>query len=498
MTGRDAESIDILADAHHAYLARDQSARAARSACWLGFVFRSRGDHARAAGWIARAQRLLDEGPHDSVERGYILIPKALEHTGRRELADAEATFGEAARIGERFSDQDLVCLARQGRGRALIGLGQIAQGVALLDEVMTMVTSSDISPIVTGIVYCSVISACFEMFDIRRAQEWTEALNHWCESQPDRVPYRGECRVQRTEIMLLHGGWPEAMAEGQRACEWLSQPPGHPAAGAAYYQLGELHRLRGEFSQAEDLFRRAAESGRTPQPGLALMRLAQDRCEIARAAITRVVEEARDRRTRSKALAASIEILLVAGDVDASRTAANELNTIAAAIDTPFLRAIAAHATGAVLLAEGQASSALTSLREACALLRDLQMPYEAARTTTLIGMACRKLGDLDGAQMELGAAERVFRQLGAAPDLARVERLSSLPEESPEAGPLTARETEVLRLIASGKTNRAIADVLSISEKTVARHVSNIFTKLDLSSRAGATAYAFKHKLV
>jgi len=497
LTGREAESADLLADAHHAFLAGNQTVRAARSAAWLALMLRGRGDHARSSGWVARARRLLDEGQHDSVERGYVLLPKALEHAGKGELSEAEATFAEAARIGERFSDQDLVSLARQGRGRALIGLGQIAQGVALLDEVMTMVTSTEISPIITGIVYCSVISACFDLFDIRRAQEWTEALNHWCESQPERVPYRGECRVQRTEILLLHGVWPDAMAEARRACEWLSQPPVHPAAGAAYYQLGELHRLRGEFTQAEDLFQRAAESGRTPQPGLALLRLAQDRCETARAAITRVVEEARDRRMRSKALAAATEILLAAGDVEGARTAAYELDRIAAAVDTPFLRAIAAHAKGAVQLAEGQANAALASLREACTLLRDLQMPYEAARTTTLIGLACRELGDLDGAQMELGAARRVFQQLGAAPDLARVERLSA-PANGVTTGPLTIRETEVLKLIASGKTNRAIADALSISEKTVARHISNIFTKLDLSSRAGATAYAFKHKLV
>ncbi len=497
LTGRDSEAADTLARAHNAFLGAGDGVRAARSAFWLAFMLLNAGEAARAAGWLARARRLLDEGQHDAVERGYLLLPVALQHVAGRDLTAAEATFAEAAHIGERFAEPDLVNLARQGRGRTLIGLGRTAQGVSLLDEVMVAVTSGEVSPVVAGTIYCSVISACFDMFDMRRAQEWTDALNRWCTSHPDLVPYRGECLVHRAEIMLLHGVWREAIEEAQRACDWLSQPSSRPPVGAAYYQLGELHRLCGEFTKAEEAYRIASQSGRAPYPGLALLRLAQGQCDAAKAAICRVAEEARDRRTRARVLAACVDILLAAGDVAPARTAADELSAIASAIDTPFVRALALHAKGAVLLDEGDAAAALTTLRDACTLWRDLEAPYEGARTTVLIGLACRLLGDADGAQMELAAAARVFRHLGAGPDLARVEKLSTTAPPR-AAGQLTARELQVLALVASGKTNRSIADALSISEKTVARHVSNIFTKLDLSSRAAATAYAFRHHLI
>jgi DNA-binding NarL/FixJ family response regulator len=497
LTGRDREAVEILARAHSAFLAAGEEVRAARCAFWLAFILMNTGEPAGATGWLARARRLLDEGGHDAVERGYLLLPVALQHAGARDLAAAEATFGEAAQIGARFGEPDLVNLARQGRGRALIGLGQVAQGVALLDEVMVAVTSGEVSPVAAGTIYCSVISACFDMFDMRRAQEWTEALNRWCLSHPDLVPYRGECLVHRAEIMLLHGVWREASEQARRACDWLSQPSARPPVGAAFYQLGELHRLRGEFTQAEEAYRLASESGRAPYPGLALLRLAQGQLAAAKGAICRVAEETRDRRTRARVLAACVEILLAVGDVGSARHAADELSAIAGALDTTFLRALSSHARGAVQLAEGDAAAALRTLREACTLWRDLEAPYETARVTVLIALACRQLGDGDGAQMELGTAARAFRELGAAPDLAALEQLSPTGAVA-VSGQLTARELQVLALVASGKTNRAIADALSISEKTVARHVSNIFGKLDLSSRSAATAYAFKHHLI
>ncbi len=497
LTGRDTEATDILARAHNAFVEGADDVRASRCAFWVAFILMNTGGAARASGWLARAQRLLDEGHHDAVERGYLLLPVALRQVGARDLATAATTFARAADIGERFGESDLVNLARQGQGRTLLGLGRAAEGVALLDEVMIAVTSGEVSPIVAGTIYCSVISACFDMFDMRRAQEWTDALNRWCTSHPDLVPYRGECLVHRAEIMLLHGGWRDALEEARRACDWLSRPSVRPPIGAAYYQLGELHRLRGDFSEAEDAYRAAGERGRAPYPGLALLRLAQGQRDAAKAAICRVAEEVRDGRQRARVLAACVEIQLAAAEIALARKAAEELAAMATEAGSPFLHALSSHASGAVLLAEGEAAPALTALREACAGWRDLGAPYELARATVLIGLACRQLGDIDGAQMELRTAAGAFRQLGAKPDLARVEQLSAAARPT-ASGPLTAREREVLALVASGKTNRAIAEVLSISEKTVARHLSNIFTKLDLSSRAAATAYAFKHHLI
>jgi DNA-binding NarL/FixJ family response regulator len=296
--------------------------------------------------------------------------------------------------------------------------------------------------------------------------------------------------------VMQLRGAWPDAMEEVRRARQRLSTPQGQPALGMAIYQQAELHRLRGQFPEAEEAYREASQWG-PPQPGLALLRLAQGRVDAAAAAIRTALDGAQDRLARAKVLVAYVEVVLAADDVSAARTAAWELSEIAADLGMPLLQAVAAHATGAVLLAEGDPRAALATLRRAWTAWRELQAPYEAARARVLMGLACRALGDTDTAELELDAACRVFQQLGAAPEIARVEAESRMAAPS-AAGGLTAREVQVLRLVAAGKGNRAIAADLVISEHTVARHVQNIFAKLDVSSRSAATAFAFEHGLL
>lgn len=496
LLGRESDAVETWARAHAAFRDRGNPERAARCAFRAAIILLEGGEPARGSGWLARARRLLEDLSSDCVEQGYLLLPDAIRCIESGEYTTACATFRKAADIGSRFGDADLVTLARHGEGRALIRLGDAAGGIALLDEAMLAVTTGEVSPMVAGDIYCGVISACHEIFDIRRAQEWTAALGQWCEEQPDLVAYRGQCLVRRAELMQHHGEWPDAMGEIRRACEWLARSPGQPGLGLALYQQAELHRLRGELARAEDAYREASRCGRNPQPGLALLRLARGEIDDAATAIRRTVEEAVDRRIRSRVLAACAEIMLAANDVAAARAAADELSRIAAEIDAPFLHATSAHTTGAVLLAEGDARNALVTLRGACALWYELQAPYEVARTRVVMALACRAIHDEDAAALELDAARRTFEELGAATDLTRLAKLHD--RNAPGAGRLTGREVQVLGLVAEGKTNRAIARELGISEKTVARHLSNIFTKLDVPSRAAATAYAYEHDIV
>jgi DNA-binding CsgD family transcriptional regulator len=490
MLGRDDDYGAWLERGHHRYLDRGDTIGAVRCALWIGLNLASRGLLGPATGWLGRAQRLLErEG--ECAEHGYLLLPVMFQHEAAGDFAAAAEAAGEAVRIGEQFGDRNLFALAVHGQGHMLIRAGRVGEGLGLLDEGMVAVTTEDLSPIVTGLVYCGVILACQDVYEVRRAREWTRALSEWWALQPEMVAFTGRCLVHRAEVLQLDGAWSDALSEARRASERFAATQS-PTAGLALYREGELLRLQGEFAAAEDAYKRASALGWEPQPGFAQLRLAQGRTAAAATAIRRAEAAATAPLDRARILPAFVEIVLAGGDVQSARRACLELEELARGYESAMLAAMVAHARGAVHLAEGDAQGALIPLRAAVETWHALEAPYEIARTRALIGEACRTLGDKDASALEYEAAAAIFERLGAKPDVARMaERPNALHG-------LSRRELEVLRLIAAGKSNRDIAAALVISEHTVARHVHNIFTKLDVSSRAAATAFAFEHDVV
>jgi DNA-binding CsgD family transcriptional regulator len=499
LIGRSDDSGRALDRAHHGYLDAGEPVCAARCAVWLGFGLVDAGEMSRATGWFSRAQRLLERVERDCAERGYLLVPVMLQQLCPGTYETGYATAAVVAEIGERFGDVDLITFARQAQGRALVRLGRIKEGLTLLDEAMVAVVADELSsPLFTGLIYCSVIEACQEVYELPRAREWTAALTRWCEAQPDMLNFTGQCLVHRAEIMQLHGAWRDAREEARCASERFARGVNQLATGAAAYRHGEAHRLLGEFAAAEDAYRSASQWGWQPQPGLALLRLAQRRPDAAAAGICRMVGETTERLERARLLPAYVEIMLATGETAQARDACRELTEIAEGYGRDgVLGAIAAHARGAVELAEGDAPAALIALRHACQVWQQVGAPYEVARGRVLVGLACRALADDDGAELELAAARSAFEQLGATPDLAQLDSLTrGTPTENRRG--LTPRELQILRLVAAGDTNKAIAARLVLSDRTVDRHVSNILTKLAVPSRAAATAYAYQHQLV
>jgi ATP/maltotriose-dependent transcriptional regulator MalT len=496
MVGRMDDYLTLLERAHHVHLDGGEPLRAARAAFWIGMNLAVRGEVGPAGGWFGRGQRLVEREGRDSVERGYLLVPLGFQQEAAGDYDAAFATASAVIDIAERFRDADLLAATMHFQGLVRIKQGRVDEGLRLLDEAMVGVTAGEVSPVMTGVVYCGVIACCEEAFDTRRAQEWTSALDRWCGQQPQMVAFTGRCLAHRAGILQRQGAWSDALAEARLARERCEAAMNRAAAGDALYQQGDLLRLRGEFDAAEEAYREAGRYGREPQPGLALLRLARDDVEAAAAGIRRVLAETTDPLPRAGLLPAHAEIALALGELDEAHEASRELEGVAAGSASAMLGALAGQVRGSVELAEGDAQAALISLRRAWQAWEEVGAPYESARTRVLVGRACEALGDGDAAALELEAARAAFEDLGAEPDLARLDApAASAPVDRHGLSP---RELEVLRLVAAGRTNRQIASALVVSEHTVARHLQNIYGKLGVSSRTAATAFAFERHLV
>ena len=495
MLGRDHEYVSVLERAHHAHLEAGDYGDAVRCAVWCAMILITRGELGPGGGWVGRAQRLGDRVEDDAMARGYLLMPLVFRHDAAGEFEAAAAVAAEALALAERVGHADGFALAGFTLGQMHIKAGRIQAGLAALDEAMLAATAGELSPIATGIVYCGVILACQEVFEVRRAKEWTAALSRWAEGQPDLVAFTGRCLVHRAEILQLNGAWQDALDEARHARRRFIESDNVGRIGLAVYREAEVQRLLGRLDVAEELYREASHQGWDPQPGLAQLRLAQGRVEVAASTIRRALDEAADPLRRAVLLPACVEISLASGDVDAAAAACADLEELADGFESEMLGAMVAYARGAVGLAQADPQSALPALRRAADVWHGLEAPYEVARARELVGLACRALGDVDAATLELEAAQAAFERLGAEPDRRRAEARLAPPVRP--AG-LTAREVEVLRLVAAGRSNREISAELVISEHTVARHLQNIFAKLDVSSRTAAASFAFEHELV
>jgi len=477
-------------EAHRLHIEAADNRRAALSAFMLAVHLRIGGEGARADGWLARAQRLLaeaEEGP----EHGYPLYLRTAALMG----TDLEAAVESARRmqeLGRRFSDDTLCALGVFFEGRALIKQARVSEGLALLDEAMVAALSDELKPMWTGAIYCGLLDACHELADLRRAREWTEATQRWCSPLTPTSLYPGICRVHSAEILQQRGEWDAAEAAALDACRDMAGIDVFVVADG-WYEVAEIRRRRGDYDGAEEAYGLAHEAGRDPQPGIALLRLAQGRAASALSSINAAVAASAGSPLELAPLhLARVDIALAVGELTLAEESADAVAVTAERFGSPGLLAASARARGAVALAKGEGVTALAALRLACQRWQELDAPYESARTRVLLAEAYRQVGDEDAAARECTAASIAFRRLGAAADLRALDA-----DPGPSCG-LTARELEVLTLVAVGKTNREIADALVLSQKTVARHLSNIFTKLDVPSRSAATAFAFANGLV
>jgi DNA-binding CsgD family transcriptional regulator len=491
VSARGGEAVTLLHRVFDLRVGAGELDDAAQVAFWLWWVLLNTNEVIQASGWLKQTSRAL--GP-DLAKSLWLKIPEAM----------FQGASGNSSRAGELLAaivdegQGEVVPWALCMWGQTLIDEGRLHDGLDRLEEAMAILRTDGLSPRVTPWIYCAAVRGCCLARDFARARAWNRLMARWLDSLSSLGgAYLGNCRIYRSRLMCLNGAWPEAVDEIAEVCDDLDGYTGW-VCGHAYYQLGEVRRLRGEWDAAEDAYRRAAEHGCPTQPGLALLRLAEGDVAAASAGVRRALTEVTAKPDRLDLLKAAVTIHLEAGEIEAARDAVSEFEEITGELTMPVIEAERSAVRGALALSEGDPAAALPFLRRAVGTWQELGAPHEVAKLNVLIGQACHALADLDGARLEFSAARETFERLGARPDLAELDRIVAATDAGSGTHGLTRREVEVLRLIARGKGNRAIASELHLSERTVHRHVSNIFTKLDVDSRTAAVVYGIRHGMV
>ncbi len=495
LLGRINDVVHALQRAHQISLDAGDLPGAVRAAYDLTIALWQAGETAVGNGWLNRAARLLEEFDGDAAERGYVYDAQLMSHVFKGEFSEAFDLAPRLSEYGHRFAEPDLIALGGNAEGRLMIYAGSVAEGLERMDEALAGVMAGEVGPVAAGRVYCSTVEACQEVSDLERAEEWTLALTRWCDAQPGLLAYTGQCATHRGQLLRLHGAFAEAVEELERAVERYVALDGGSAVGQAHYELGETFRQMGDLPSAERAFETAAVHGHPAQPGRSLLWLAQDRADDARAVIRRLLTERQDAVHRAQILPAAVEILAAAGDADEAASLAKELSGLGPRFGCTGLSAAGQHCLAVAALCGDDLGGSVHAAQRSLEIWTRLEAPYEVARTRVVLGRALRLLGDENSADGELKTALSEFTELGAAQDKRGVAALLSAGDRP---GGLTAREVEVLRLVATGLSNTEIADELTLSEKTVARHLSNIFTKLGVASRTAAAAFAYRNDLL
>jgi DNA-binding CsgD family transcriptional regulator/tetratricopeptide (TPR) repeat protein len=491
VSARGDEAVVLLHRVFDLRVGADQLDEAAEVAFWVWWVLVNSNQVVEAGGWLQQATRVL--GP-TAATSPWLRCPEAMLHAKTGDHTRAGEMLGKVVQDGQGEVVPWALCMW----GQTLIEEGRLSEGLDRLEEAMSILRRHSLSPRVTPWVYCAGVAGSCVARDFTRARAWSRSMAGWLDSLSSLGgAYLGNCRIYRSRLMCLNGAWPDALAEIAEVCGDLDGYTGW-ICGHAFYQLGEVRRLRGERKAAEAAYLRAAEHGCPTQPGLALLRLADGEVGAATAGVRRALTEVSSKVDRLDLLKAAVTIYLEAGEAEAAREAVAEFEEIAGEHATPAIGAETATIRGALALAEGDPGRALPFLRRAVGAWQEQETPYEVATLNVLIGQACRALDDEDGARIEFAAARETFTRLGALPDLARLDAIVSPGDATSSTHGLSPREIEVLRLIAKGRPNRAIADELHLSERTVHRHVANIFTTLDVDSRTAAVTYAIKHRLI
>lgn len=421
--GKMRHSIALRERAHVAYLKAEDAHRAARVAINLAEHHADLGEVATAEGWLQKATRLLEGSPETAVH-GWLRLARGMTTGGQDDLQAAGEYAREASDIGARHADKDLFALGHAFRGLALTFTGDPDRGLPMVEEATEGAVNGELGPRATGMIYCMMISVNAQLADWQRAGHWTEAATRWCERQAI-SGFPGVCRVHRAEIMRLRGALSEAEEEARTATVELGSFNLEFAA-LAFRELGEVRLKMGDIDAAEDAFRQASEMGAIPEPGLALALVQRGRPQAAATALRRALAAPGLRPLdRAKLLPAQLEVALLLDDLQTARSIAAELEVIAGGHASPALRAMADAGTAAVRLADGALPEAEEAARNARELYERVDLGYEAARVSLLLGQIYGAQGDAESSRKEAGAALSTFTSIGALPDANRARAL-------------------------------------------------------------------------